>query len=245
MPRWSKEEAFPIIKHIIEQLCQKYGSADRDQIALALLEDDQGKQLVEFNFNKSKRILFDELGNIVDWFSAELTNDSKISAPYTRLYKRERVKRTQPETGKHREIWLYYLAYQLNQPEMLPEEIDEDEVFVEGMAKVITVNAYERNPKARKQCIDHYGKRCIVCGFDFHEFYGSVGDGYIQVHHLKPLSEIREAYEIDPVVDLRPVCANCHTIIHRRNPPYTIEEVKEFTAPPNTSRQRTHESRWC
>jgi hypothetical protein len=31
---------------------------------------------------------------------------------------------------------------------------------------------------------------------------------------------------IDPVEDLRTVCPNCHTMIHRRNPSYSIEELK-------------------
>lgn len=230
MPRWSKEHAFPIIKRIIEKLCLEYGSADRDQIAFALLEDDQGRQLIESSLHDGDRTPFNEAGNFVDWFSAELTIDSKISSPYTFLYERERVRRPQPETKKRRKIWLYRLTYQLNQSDRLPEEVSANEVLVEGSAKTITVNAYERNLEARAKCIEYYGTKCVICDFSFRKFYGFVGDGYIQVHHLKPLSEIREAYEINPIADLRPVCANCHVIIHRRNPPYTIEEVKEFIA---------------
>jgi 5-methylcytosine-specific restriction protein A len=110
----------------------------------------------------------------------------------------------------------------------LPEEISDDVTFYEGSKQRITVNAYERNSKARKASIAHYGTRCRVCKLDFGEKYGEVGQGFIHVHHLKPLSDIGEKYEIDPKQDLIPVCPNCHAIIHKRNPPYTIEEVKMF-----------------
>jgi len=100
--------------------------------------------------------------------------------------------------------------------------------FVEGTPRRVTSTMYERNRKARDVCISHYGARCLACGFDFLEFYGEIGKGYIQVHHAKPLSGVGQGYEIDPVQDLRPVCPNCHAMIHRRNPPYTIEEIKAF-----------------
>ena len=69
---------------------------------------------------------------------------------------------------------------------------------------------------------------CFVCGFNFKSAYGNAGDGFIHVHHLKPLSEADEEYELDPVKDLRPVCPNCHAVIHRKIPAYTIEEMKEL-----------------
>jgi 5-methylcytosine-specific restriction protein A len=47
------------------------------------------------------------------------------------------------------------------------------------------------------------------------------------VHHLKSLAEIGAEYELDPVRDLRPVCPNCHAMIHRKYPPYGLEEVRQ------------------
>lgn len=111
---------------------------------------------------------------------------------------------------------------------IIPEEIFDNENLYEGSKQRVIVNAYERNPQARKACISHYGTRCQICGFDFAQKYGIVGRGLIHVHHLKPLCDIGEEYKVDPIRDLCPVCPNCHTIIHRRNPPYTIEEVREF-----------------
>src|SRR2546426_4582430 len=109
----------------------------------------------------------------------------------------------------------------------IPEEIDFDgyEILYEGAKKQIYVNSYERNSCARDRCIKYYGARCIICSFDFEKTYGEVGRGIIHVHHLKPLSDIGEMYRVDPINDLRPVCPNCHVIIHKKNPPYSIDEV--------------------
>ncbi|NLE27829.1 MAG: hypothetical protein GX625_21330, partial [Clostridiaceae bacterium] len=101
-------------------------------------------------------------------------------------------------------------------------------VLFEGAVSKIVVNRYERDKKARTECIDHYGCRCAVCGFDFEKVYGPIGQNKIHVHHLIPLSEIRQEYKIDPVRDLRPVCPNCHLIIHSKREPFTIDEVKEM-----------------
>lgn len=96
----------------------------------------------------------------------------------------------------------------------LAEEVAEPTTYYEGATKTISVNAYERNPEARRKCIEHYGYDCFVCGFNFEKVYGEIGKGYIHVHHLKPLSEIKEGYLVDPIKDLRPVCPNCHALLH-------------------------------
>jgi 5-methylcytosine-specific restriction protein A len=110
-----------------------------------------------------------------------------------------------------------------------PEEIEQtqEEIF-EGAVRRVTVNAYERNPEARRKCIQHYGVTCQICSFNFKKVYGEAGKNFIHVHHLKQISKIGETYQIDPIQDLRPVCPNCHAIIHKRKPSYTIEEVKSF-----------------
>ncbi|SAI88513.1 hypothetical protein MBBA_1661 [Methanoculleus bourgensis] len=105
--------------------------------------------------------------------------------------------------------------------------IEDNTVLSEGAVSKIFVNRYERNKQARAACIEHYGCRCAVCGFDFEKVYGPIGQNKIHVHHLMPLSEIRQEYKIDPVRDLRPVCPNCHLIIHCKSDPFTIDEVKE------------------
>ena len=109
---------------------------------------------------------------------------------------------------------------------LFPDEVDAVQTFREGAVRQVSVNAYEREPKARQKCIDYYGSSCYICDFDFGKTFGQPGKGFIHVHHLKPLSEIAEEYEIDPIKDLRPVCPNCHAMIHRRSPPFSLEEIQ-------------------
>ncbi len=111
---------------------------------------------------------------------------------------------------------------------VVPEEMSSGMDFVEGAAQSIVVNAYERNRRARDRCIQHHGKNCTVCGFSFESRYGGDAAGYIQVHHIVPISTLRKNYRLNPITDLRPVCANCHAVIHRREPPFSIEEVKQM-----------------
>jgi len=107
-----------------------------------------------------------------------------------------------------------------------PEEIEQTLNLVEGATYQVTVNAYERNSKARRICIAYYGAKCFVCGFDFERRYGQIGRGIIHVHHERALSTIGEAYKVDPITDLKPVCPNCHAVIHKRIPAFTVEEVQ-------------------
>ena len=100
--------------------------------------------------------------------------------------------------------------------------------LTEGTANRVIVTIYERDPRARQQCIQHFGCRCAVCGFDFEKAFGELGRGFIHVHHLKPLSQIKEEYEVDPIADLRPVCPNCHAMIHNGAEMMSIQNLKKL-----------------
>ncbi|HEU4324037.1 MAG TPA: DUF3427 domain-containing protein [Roseiflexaceae bacterium] len=123
--------------------------------------------------------------------------------------------------------WKFGDVYEFR-PSRIAEEVSDAKKYIEGATKQISVNIYERNLVARKRCLDHYGYSCLVCDFDFGRYYGEIGMEYIHVHHLKPLSEIGEEYQVDPIQDLRPVCPNCHAMIHRKIPAYTIEELRSI-----------------
>ena len=58
----------------------------------------------------------------------------------------------------------------------------------EGARAKRVVNIYERNPEARKRCIAKHGYICSICGFNFKRVYGEIGEEFIHVHHLIPLS---------------------------------------------------------
>ncbi|HYD76369.1 HNH endonuclease [Ramlibacter sp.] len=111
-------------------------------------------------------------------------------------------------------------------PSPFPDELPPGQQYVEGAKKYVRVNAYERDAKARKACISHYGAVCVVCSFSFEKTYGQLGKGFIHVHHLKPLALTDGEYQIDPIADLRPVCPNCHAMLHQENPPMPVEELK-------------------
>jgi predicted HNH restriction endonuclease len=116
-----------------------------------------------------------------------------------------------------------------SRPEYLsPQELLPKVEYLEGSARQVLVNAYERNQRAREACLRHHGRICVACGFSFAARYGKAGAGYIQVHHIVPIAGIGKEYRLNPLNDLVPVCPNCHAVIHRREPPFSIEEVRRM-----------------
>ena len=107
-------------------------------------------------------------------------------------------------------------------------------LYAEGKERIVSYRTYDRSSTAREACIKYYGYNCSVCGFNFETTFGDIGKDYIEVHHLKQVVDIGEEYEIDPIKDLRPVCANCHRMLHKRKPVLSIEELRTLrtgTAP--------------
>lgn len=105
-----------------------------------------------------------------------------------------------------------------------PDEIEET-VYVEGAVRKVIVNAYERDPNARRKCIEHYGNRCYICDFSFKDQFGDQATSGIHVHHENPIAMIKKEYIIDPINEMKPVCPNCHAFIHSKKPPFTVHEV--------------------
>lgn len=109
---------------------------------------------------------------------------------------------------------------------ILTEEVLAPTEYFEGATISVSVNAYERNPKARAACLRHFGLSCAVCGFNFKEHYGNAAEKIIHVHHLLPLHAVGKQYSVNPISDLRPVCPNCHAVIHSKSEALSIEAVK-------------------
>jgi 5-methylcytosine-specific restriction enzyme A len=126
-------------------------------------------------------------------------------------------------------IWFDFLTTQkIRHNPFIPTDNETQKTYTEGAPNQVFVTKYERNPFARKKCLDHYGFLCSVCGFNFETTYGQIGKDFIHVHHLTQVATIGKIYEIDPIKDLRPVCPNCHSIIHKRKKAFSIDEMKEF-----------------
>lgn len=91
-----------------------------------------------------------------------------------------------------------------------PESYDK----LEGKKHEATVTKYERDQGNRNECIAHFGYVCQVCGMNFEQAYGELGKNFIEVHHLHPVSQGERP--VDPIIDLIPLCSNCHSMIHRQ-----------------------------
>jgi hypothetical protein len=85
----------------------------------------------------------------------------------------------------------------------------------------------ERSRKNRALCISIYGYICQVCENTMKEKYGELADGFIHVHHLESIAKSGKKW-IDPLKDLITVCPNCHSMLHRREPPLLPEELQEI-----------------
>lgn len=98
----------------------------------------------------------------------------------------------------------------------------------EGAVIAAQATRYERNGAARAACVAHYGVQCACCDLLFEQRYGPDAAGLIHVHHLRAVSSRAERYRVDPVRDLRPVCPNCHAVIHSKRPPLAIADVRKM-----------------
>ncbi|MDC0664374.1 DUF3427 domain-containing protein [Marinobacter sp. SS21] len=135
-----------------------------------------------------------------------------------------------PHTGTERPAridWIFG-SDQSDEAPVFTDEYAPGASYKEGQRTKVLVNRYERDRNARDACVQHFGTRCKVCELDFGEKYGDIGEGFIHVHHTVPVSDLGEEYIVDPRQDLVPVCPNCHAMLHRRNPPYSVDELRHL-----------------
>ena len=134
------------------------------------------------------------------------------------------------------------LKYSFKQPikkeviNKTPKMFDENATIYEGTQKITQSKIYDRSIKLRTAAIIKYTDqnnhiKCNICCFDFEEFYGDYGKGFIEIHHQKPVFMFDEL-EIEQTIktalnNVIPVCSNCHRIIHRIRPPYLIKDIKD------------------
>ena len=98
----------------------------------------------------------------------------------------------------------------------------------EGEWQQVTVTRYERSRSNRKACLDHYGPACQACGMSFGDVYGALGTDFIHVHHEVPLHTLGGAKTVDPVMDMKPLCPNCHAMVHRNEPPMPVTQLRHL-----------------
>lgn len=105
------------------------------------------------------------------------------------------------------------------------DDFEENIGDFEGELTRVTVNKYERSRRNRQICLDTFGPNCMVCGFNFETTYGSIGQNFAEVHHIEPVSMMTEVKRLNPLTDLIVLCSNCHSMAHRKTPPYLPKEL--------------------
>lgn len=99
---------------------------------------------------------------------------------------------------------------------------------IEGRRRLIAHLQRERNQSlVRKKKARAESLHCEVCGFSFARAYGRHAEAYCEVHHLIPLAEAEQIITTR-LEDLAILCANCHRVVHLRNPPYQLDEVRSM-----------------
>ena len=109
---------------------------------------------------------------------------------------------------------------------------DDDNFYYEGKEAFRLHRSRERHgelPKQKKQTvIEKYGSlKCEICRFDFAKVYGTRGDGFIECHHNKPVSDMKGEEKVS-INDLSLLCSNCHRIIHRYKPWISVKDLREL-----------------
>ena len=114
-----------------------------------------------------------------------------------------------------------------------PEEAEEQPPavgYAEGGATTSQSTRYERDRRNRAAAIAIWGCKCRACGLDFGQRYGDPAKGFIEVHHTTPVSVLEPGTVVNPARDLVPLCPNCHAVAHRREPPFTVDEIRTMLA---------------
>ncbi|QKC86672.1 HNH endonuclease [Mesorhizobium sp. NZP2077] len=109
-------------------------------------------------------------------------------------------------------------------------DLDYIEEAEEGRLLTVLHQRRERNRKLvearkRKALDQTHELRCEACDLSFADRYGAHGDGFIEVHHVRPLHTLREG-DKTALSDLALVCANCHRMLHRRKPWLSIAQLR-------------------
>jgi len=71
---------------------------------------------------------------------------------------------------------------------------------------------------------------CEICGWKGEDHYGTLGQDLVEVHHLKPVSEMKWG-ETTRLEDLMLVCPNCHRAVHKGDPSENLKILRSIFAP--------------
>jgi len=129
-------------------------------------------------------------------------------------------------------LWHFYLKERpkdvgkMVRADLKAQEAEEE--YIEGKKGQRYTNYFERNPRLVAKAKKLHGVNCSVCGFNFEVAYGEHGIGYIEAHHLRPVSSFGKATKVDPKTEMTVVCANCHRMLHRKKEVLSPEELRKM-----------------
>lgn len=218
------------IRLVIEMYPQKHGgyildemsSADQDKINRFLLckemIEDKGAK-ISFLVNDNNLFKEDKWPQMWKMFSCKI-----VLLPIPEIDKEDRELFVISEWMQY-SFELLFSLLTITDVEVLS---DDTAIQNEGTATEVRSIRYERNPINRQLCLFRKGYNCSVCGMNFYNVYGEIGYHFIEVHHTTPVSMMGPDYHLDVDRDLVPLCPNCHAMVHKRNPLFTVEELKKL-----------------
>ena len=189
-----------------------------------IYEDDQGDHRVHVDWDVwvplEDRLPIDSLRQVAPKFFVRrvLASGQKVA---------------DDEADDLRQAWAHWLQ---NRSVMSGEEAGARPLIIggkipEGAKSRVEVDRYERDPRARRLCLEHFLYTCQACGLRFEDRYGDIGLGFMHVHHKTPLAEIadHDNHAVDPKNDLVAVCPNCHAMLHRpKGKTLTVNELRQI-----------------
>jgi hypothetical protein len=104
---------------------------------------------------------------------------------------------------------------------------DTEDGALEGNKQLYSQTKIERSIANRNRCIEIFGTQCQVCEIKLSEIYGELAEDFIHVHHVESIAKTGPRW-IDPSKDLIPVCPNCHSMLHRRDPPIMPNDLRKI-----------------
>ncbi|MFK7049382.1 MrcB family domain-containing protein [Flavobacterium columnare] len=193
----------------------EYYKKDSKQVLKLRAEDFRAKinfnnELIKIDLkSKSKNAILYEAGNIIAKYypSTNLPSDEELKADIQKFLK-------------------YYdeIIFNDNQYE-LKEGLNAIE-----QKKLRLHFRIERNSSISNKVKDVKGYTCEACNFDFKQKYGTLGDKFIEAHHLTPISKLDLGnFEVNLENDFAVLCSNCHRMIHRLEDPSDLNKLKSIT----------------
>ena len=117
----------------------------------------------------------------------------------------------------------------------------ENDTIQEGLSSEKNTVAKQRSKELREFAVNYYKAQaadkklhCHVCDFCFEDVYRDLGIDFIEIHHQRPLFQYPEQgieqYLSEAVQNVKPVCSNCHRMLHRnrKEEPLSIEDLRKI-----------------